>query len=152
MALRNQGYCYIPETDMAFYETLNRNEILITMVKGFHDLLVSSEGADVAASLPPHPWDSGGQTKLCFLHISAGFTSPSPLLPAQQVATGCACYMSSHHFQATSPTLPRLPPCGCLQWSADIDLHKNLRCLLKMQIPGSTHREPSAVPLQPGRA
>ena len=122
------------------------------MVKGFHDLLVSSEGADVAASLPPHPWDSGGQTKLCFLHISAGFTSPSPLLPAQQVATGCACYMSSHHFQATSPTLPRLPPCGCLQWSADIDLHKNLRCLLKMQIPGSTHREPNAVLLQVGQS
>ena len=107
------------------------------MFKGFHDLLVSSERADVAASLLPHPWDSGGQTKLCFLHISAGFTSPSPLLPAQQVATCCACYMSSHHFQPTSPTLPRSPPCNCLQWSSDINVHKNLGCLLKMQIPGS---------------
>ena len=118
------------------------------MVKGFHDLLVSSERADVAASLLPHPWDSGGQTKLCFLQVSAGFPSPPPLLPAQQVATCCACYMSSHHFQPTSPTLPRLPPCNCLQWSSDINVHKNLGCLLKMQIPGSTHREPSAVPLQ----
>lgn len=66
---------------MAFYETLTKDEILITMVKCFHDLLVSSEGADVAATLPPHPWDSGGQTKLCFLHCICGIPHPTPTAP-----------------------------------------------------------------------
>jgi len=84
--------------------------------------------------------------------VSAGFPIPPPLLPTQQDATCCGCYMSSYHFQPTSPTPPRLPPCNCFQWSSDINVHKNLGCLLKMQIPGSTHREPNAVLLQVGQS
>ena len=152
MASRNQGYCCIPETDTAFYETLKRNEILITMVKGFHDLLVSSEGADVAASLPPHPWDSGGQTKLCFLHCICGIPHPTPTAPN---TAGCYMLWLLHvviPFPAHISHPAQMPPCNCLQWSSDINVHKNLGYLLKMQILCLPTENPTQYCCKSGRA
>ena len=84
--------------------------------------------------------------------VSTGFPIPPPLLPTQQDATCCGCYMSSYHFQPTSPTPPRLPPCNCLQWSSDINVHKNLGYLLKMQILCLPTENPMQYCIKSGRA
>lgn len=98
LAFEEPGYCILRQ--IWPYETWNRNEIPITMVKGFHDLLVSRRGQ--MWQPPCHHTPGILETAQALFPSRIWWVSSHPHCCQHSRLLHAAPYMSSHHFQPTS--------------------------------------------------